>query len=163
VSTTTRIPALISYLVAEFQAAATLGQATPPVVVFDGPAVSADPVPLALYVGVDDAFGGSAAMAADSQQTALGLATKREELATIHCCAVAWAGTDDLATVRTSAFAIAGAVEDLVRSDVTTMFQPGSALARPGVTSMVLMQDTTTTGATAQVAFQIIYKALIGN
>jgi hypothetical protein len=161
--TTTRIPALIDYLVAGFAAAATLGQATPPVLVFDGPAVSADPAPLALYVGVDDAFGGNAAISADSQQTAQGIATKRQELITVHCCAVAWAGTDDLHTVRTSAFAIAGAVEDLVRADTTIAFQPGSALARPGVTSMVLMQNTTQEGATAQVAFQIIYKTLIGN
>ena len=45
--TTSRVPALIDYLVAEFTTAATLGAATPPVLVFDGQAVTARSVTVA--------------------------------------------------------------------------------------------------------------------
>ena len=161
-SINSRIPALITYLVAQFAGAATLGLATPPVNVYDGPAVSEDPAPLALHVGLSDAFSDAISASADSQQTAVGLLTKREELITVHCCAVAWAGTDDMATVRTSAFGIVAAVEDLVRFDATLQAQAGAALARPGATGMVLQQNVTQQGGVAQVSFQLVYKALIG-
>ena len=160
--TTSRVPALIDYRVAEFTTAATLGAATPPVLVFDGPPTTGDPAPLALHVGVDDVFTDAPAAAGTSEQTALGLAAKREELATIHLAAVAWAGTDDMKTVRTSAYSIAAAVEDLVRADTALAGLPGAALARPGVTGMVLQQNNTAQGAVAQVSFQITYRTLIG-
>jgi hypothetical protein len=160
--TTSRVPALIDYLVAEFTTAATLGAATPAVLVFDGPPTTGDPAPLALYVGVDDAFADTAATSATSEQTATGLAQKREELATIHLAAVAWAGTDDMKTVRASAYSIVGAVEDLVRADTALAGLPGAALARPGVTGIVLQQNNTAQGAVAQVSFQITYRTLIG-
>ena len=160
--TTSRVPALIDYLVAQFQAASTLGGASPPVLVFDGPPTSADPAPLGVYVGVGDVFADTPPTAATSEQTAVGLAQKREELATIHLAAVAWAGTDDMKTVRASAYAIAAAVEDLVRADTALAGLPGAALARPGVTGIVLQQNNTAQGAVAQVSFQITYRTLIG-
>ena len=160
--TTSRVPALVDYLVAQFTAAATLGAATPPVLVFDGPPTTGDPAPLALHVGMDDVFTDTAPTSATSEQTAVGLAQKREELATIHLAAVAWAGTDDMKTVRTSAYAIAAAVEDLVRADTAVQALAGAALARPGVSGMVLQQNNTTQGAVAQVSFTISYKTLIG-
>ena len=43
---TSRVPALIDYLVNAFTAAATIGAASPPVLVFDGPPTTADPAPL---------------------------------------------------------------------------------------------------------------------
>ena len=156
--TTSRVPAIIDYLIAEFTAAATLGAATPPVLVFDGPVVTAAPAPLALYVGVDDVFTDGGVTSAEAEQSGTGLAAKREELVTIHCAAVAWAGTDDMKTVRTSAYAIAAAVEDLVRADASL---PAGVQQRPGVTGMVLQQNSAD-GSTAQVAFQIQYKTFIG-
>ena len=66
--TTSRVPALIDYLVAEFTTAATLGAATPPVLVFDGPPTTGDPAPLALHVGVDDVFTDAPAAAGTSEQ-----------------------------------------------------------------------------------------------
>ena len=162
---TSRVPGLIDYLVATFTTAATLGQAVPPVLVFDGPQSSADPAPLVLYVGLDDAYSppGQIPQAADSQQTrSRGYSLQhREETATIHCSAVAWAGTDDLGTIRRSAYAITAAVEDLVRND-KTQFGGNGNLADPGVSGLVLQQDATSQGAIAQVMFTITFRCFIG-
>ena len=160
--TTSRVPALIDYLVTQFTAAATLGAAAPPVLILDGPAPTADPAPLVLHVGVDDVFTDSPPTSATSEQSGTGLGGKREEVATIHLAAVAWAGTDDMKTVRGAAYGIAAAVEDLVRNDTTLATLAGAALARPGVTGMVLQQNNTPQGAVAQVSFQISYRTLIG-
>jgi hypothetical protein len=156
--TTSRVPAIIDYLVTEFTTAATLGAATPPVLVFDGPVVTAAPAQLALYVGVDDVFSDGGVTSAEAQQAGTGLAAKREELVTIHCAAVAWAGTDDMKTVRTQAYAIAAAVEDLTRTDSSL---PAGVMVRPGITGMTLQQNSAE-GSTAQVSFQIEYKTFIG-
>ena len=51
---TSRIPALISYLVGLFQGSALLGAASPPVTVFDGPPTTALDAPLKLFVGLTD-------------------------------------------------------------------------------------------------------------
>ena len=159
--TTSRVPALIDYLVGAFQAAATLGQATPPVAVYDGPPVTADPSQLALYVGVDDTFSDGAAGSATSDQIRTGLAAKRQETVTIHCCAVAWSGVDSIKTVRTSAFAILAAVEDLVRSNGDN-FGGNAAGAVPGVAGITL-QQANVDAATAQVMFSITFISFIGS
>jgi hypothetical protein len=166
--TTSRLPALIDYLVNAFQNAATLGgpvvsgTQTGPVTVFDGPPVTAAPAPLALYVGVDDVFTDTAPTSATADQTwAPGLsAQKRQETITVNCCAVAWAGTDDARTVRTQAFGILAAVEDLVRAD-TTYFGGNAGLADPGVSGIALQQSISE-GTTAQVAFGITFRSFIG-
>jgi hypothetical protein len=160
--TTSRVPALIDYLVTLFTNAAALGQATPPVLVFDGPPVTAAPVPLALYVGVDDVFTDSAPTSATADQTRQpGLSAQRkQETITVSCCAVAWAGTDDARTVRVSAFGILAAAEDLVRTD-TTYFGGNAGLADPGVSGIVLQQSISE-GTTAQVTFGITFKSFIG-
>lgn len=157
--TTSRVPALIDYLVAEFTAAATLGAATPPVTVYDGPPTTMLDAPLALHVGVDDGFSEGAPISAESQQAGTGLAQKREEMVTIHCAAIAWAGTDDMKTVRAAAYGITAAVEDLVRADATL---PAGVMQRPGITGMTLQQNNTQQGAVAQVSFQLEYKTFIG-
>ena len=43
-TTTSRVPATIDYLVAAFTAASTLGAASPPVAVYDGPFLTDDSV-----------------------------------------------------------------------------------------------------------------------
>jgi hypothetical protein len=160
--TTSRVPALIDYLVTTFTAATTLGAATPAVLVFDGPPTTGDPAPLALHVGMDDAFSGNPPVSASSEQTRQGLGLgRREETVTVHCAAVAWAGTDGMKTVRLAAFAILAAVEDLVRGELSHFGGAGD-LATPGVSGIVLTQDNTAQGAIAQVAFSITFKAFIG-
>jgi hypothetical protein len=163
VTVTTRVPAVIDYLVTTFQAASTLGQATPPVAVFDGPAVTSDPAPLQLWVGVYDPDSEDAQIAANTEQSWAGLGhmAKNEQLS-VRCTAVAWSGTDDVRTVRLSCAAIVAAVETLVLADATlggTVTVPGNA----NVTGGEWWQNTTTRGAIVQLRFEITAQARIGN
>ena len=159
---TSRIPALLSYLVTLFQGSALLGQATPPVTVYDGPAVAGLDAPLKLFVGLHDPDSTGAEPAADSSQTwaALGRLGRDEQI-TIHCCAEAWAGTDDMATVRTAATGIVAAVEQVMQAD-TTQFGGNALFPDPGITALQLLQNSTQQGAVARVAFDLSFKARIG-
>lgn len=159
---TSRVPALITYLITLFQGSVLLGQATPPVTVQDGPVVTALDAPLALYVGLHDPDSTAPAPAADSVQAWAALGRLgRDETITIHCCAEAWAGTDDMATVRASATGIAAAVEQVMQAD-TTQFGGNALYPQPGITALALMQNSTTTGAVARVQFDLIFRARIG-
>ena len=144
-----------------FTNAVTLGQAVPPVTVFDGPVASADPAPLALHVGIDDALGEGMPTAATSEQVGQGLGgQKRQETTAIHCCAVAWAGTGDLRTVRTSAAAIVAAVEDLVRTN-SDRFGGLAGAAVPLVTGVTWQQNDDGHATVAQVMFTITFGSFI--
>jgi hypothetical protein len=162
VAATSRVPALIDCLVNAFTAASTLGAATPPVSVFDGPPTTADPAPLALHVGMDDLFSDQPPVSATSEQIRQGLANKRQETVTVHCAAVAWAGTDDMRTVRTAAFAILAAAEDLIRGN-TDGFGGNAGAALPGVSGITLQQNNTAQGAVAQVTFTVTFVSFIGS
>ena len=155
-----KVPALIDYLVATFTAAPTLGQATPPVTVFDGPPTTALDPGLKLFVGLTDPDNPGAEPAAVFTQTRddLGSSTRGEQ-SEIRCCAEAWSGTDDLPTVRHAANSILAAVEALVRAD-QTRFGGNAQLAAPGVTAGELLQDNNTdTGAVARIPFSISFKS----
>lgn len=167
-SVTSRVPAAIDYLVSLFQNAVTLGgplvngQQTGPVNVIDGPKVTADPGPLALWVGVDDISPGATPRAATSTQqwAALGRMGRNEDLA-IPCTAQAQSGGDDVQTLRLAAAAVMSAVEDLVRNDASlggTVNVPGNA----AVTSAEWRQGPTAKGMRAWVVFEITAKARIG-
>jgi hypothetical protein len=155
--TTSRVPALIDYLVATFTAASTLGQANPPVAVYDGPQTTLAPAQLVLWVGLDDPDTDLAPSAAAFEQEWAGLGKQaRNEISTIHCVAEAWTGADDISGMRVAAFGIVAAVENIVRTD------PFSGLALfpdPGVTGGELRQNNTTAGAQARVSFQIVFKS----
>ena len=159
--TTSKVPAIIDYLVTTFTAASTLGAATPPVVVYDGPQTTAASTPLVLWVGLDDPDTDQVApSAAAAQQEWAGLGKQaRNEISTIHCVAEAWTGSaqpGDMSAMRIAAFAIVAAVEDIVRTD------PFSGLALfpdPGVTGLELRQNNTTAGSQARVSFQIAFKS----
>jgi hypothetical protein len=162
VTITSRVPALLDYLVTLFTNDATLGAATPPVTVFDGPPTTElDPF-LALYVGLSDPDNEAAEAAADSVQEWGGLGRlARNETTTIHCCAQAWAGTDDLKTVRVSAYGIVAAVEVLMQAD-STQFGGNVLFPAPGIATGSLLQNNTNQGAIARVAFDLIFKSRIG-
>ena len=155
---TSRVPSLIDYLVNLFTNAATIGQATPPVTVYDGPQTTAAPSQLVLWVGLDDPDTDQvapSAAAAQQEWAAIGR-LGRNEISTIHCVAEAWTGADDIRSMRVAAFAIVAAVETLVRAD------PFSGLALfpdPGVTGLELRQNNTQTGSQARVSFQIAFKS----
>lgn len=161
--TGTRVPAALSYLVSTFRAAATLGQATPPVDVIDGPKVTADPGQLALWVGVDDIDPANApSLAASSQQQwTPGLGRNgRTETLSIPCTVQVWSGGDDIPSLRATAAGIVSAAETLVRSDPSlggTL--PGSHDA--AVTSADWRQGPTGRGMAVRVTFTIDATALI--
>jgi hypothetical protein len=161
---TSRIPALIDYLVTLFTSSAQLGAAPAPgtVTVYDGPTTTALDAQLALYVGLSDPDDAAAAPAAESQQEwgAIGR-LGRNEVTTVHCCAQAWSGTDDMRTVRLSATAIVAAVEQAMQSD-TTQFGGNVLFPAPGITALALAQNNTQTGAVARVTFDLVFQSRIG-
>lgn len=159
---TSRVPALIDYLFNLFTSAATLGQATPPVTVYDGPATTALDAPLALWVGLTDPDSDAAQAAADFTQEwgAIGRLGRNETTA-VHCCAQAWAGTDDLKTVRVAVTGIVAAVEVLMQSD-STQFGGNVLYPAPGLAAGSLVQNNTDRGAIARVPFDLIFRSRIG-
>jgi hypothetical protein len=162
VTITSRIPALLDYLVALFQNAATLGAATPPVTVFDGPPTTELDPGLALYVGLSDPDNPAAEAAGDSVQSWAALGRLgRNETSTIHCCAQAWAGTDDMKTTRVSAYGIVAAVEVLMQSD-SSQFGGNVLFPAPGIATLSLLQNNTQIGAIARVAFDLTFQSRIG-
>jgi hypothetical protein len=162
VTITSRVPALIDYLVALFTSAATLGAATAPVTILDGTVTTAlDPV-LLLYVGLTDPDNQAPESAADFSQTwgALGRQGRNESV-TVHCCAEAWFGTDDMKTARLAVTGIVAAVEVLMQAD-TTQFGGLVLYPDPGVAAGTLLQNNTDRGALARVPFDLIFKSRIG-
>ena len=161
--TTSRVPAVLDYLVTLFQGAATLGQATPPVTVIDGPNPTADPGNLTLWVGVDDIANPEPA-AGDSTQAWAGLGHQaRNEQIIIYCTAQAWSGDDNVRTMRVAVAGIVAAAEDLVRNDASlggTVSTPGNA----AVTAIRWQQGPGVTGGRmgARAMFQITAQARIG-
>jgi hypothetical protein len=157
--TTSRVPAVIDYLVATFNAAATLGQASTPVTVIDGPAVTADPGPLALWVGVDgiDPNGNPMPTAATSIQSRGNLADlggqTRNETISVPCVALAQGGTDDVRALRVAVAGIVAAVDALVRADPKLGGNVISTM--PGVAAAQWRQGPSPRGMAAQVTFTI--------
>ena len=157
------VPALIDYLVELFTADATLGQATPPVTVFDGPPVTEESPFLVLYVGLQDPDNEGIETAASFTQVRgdMGTATRTEDT-TVHCVAEAWSGSDGgtvMSTVRAQAFGILAAVEALIRSPRDHPPYGGLGFANPGISAGDLMQNTTSVGVIARVPFAITFKS----
>jgi len=159
---TSRLPALLTYLVTLFTNDATLGQATPPVSVFDGPPTTALDAPLKLYVGLTDPDSDAAESAGESQQAWASLGRRgRDEMVTIHCVAEAWSGDDSISTVRASAMGIVAAVETLLQADAT-QFGGNVLFPDPGITGIALAQNNTSHGAIARASFDLVFKSRIG-
>ena len=158
---TSAVPATIDYLVTTFTTAATLGAANPPVSIIDGPAVSEAFPKRALYVGLSDpdTSPGAPTAATTIQEWAGMPARTRKETFSIFCTAESWSGSTDIRTARLDAYAIVAAVEDLVRVD---KYLGGNANVDPGITNLTLRQNNTTTGAVAQVQFELGLKSRIG-
>ena len=159
---TSRVAPLIDYLFGLFSADPTIGAATPAVAVYDGPPTTALDFGLKLFVGLTDPDNPAAEPAADSQQAWAALGRRgRDEQVTIHCCAEAWSGSDDIKTMRLAAYGIVSAVETLMQAD-TTQFGGNVLFPDPGLTAMALLQNNTTTGALARVTFDLIFKSRVG-
>lgn len=155
---TSTIPAVIAYLVATFTQASTLGQASPPVRVYDGPTTTGEAAQLVLWVGIEDPDSDDPQQAAITEQTWAGLgAQRRDELLTVNCVAEAWDGADALPNTRDAAYGIVAAVENLLRADVYL----GQNVLFAGVSPEGLIQKTTEKGVLARVPFRIEGKARI--
>ena len=162
VTVTSRVQPLTDYLLALFTGAATLGVATPPVTIYDGPATTLQDSGLALFVGWTDPDSSTGEPAAESQQTwgALGRLGRNEQV-TIHCCAQAWSGSDVVAVTRLACTGITAAVETLMQADAT-QFGGNVLFPDPGITGMALSQNVTAAGAIARQQFDLVFKCRIG-
>ena len=159
---TSRVPALIDYLYNLFSTDPTIGTATPPVTVYDGPVTTGLDAPLKLFVGLTDPDNPAAEPAGDSVQSWAALGRRgRDEQVTIHCCAEAWSGVDDVKTLRVAVYGIVSAVETLMQAD-TTQLGGNVLFPDPGLTQTALLQNNTTTGVIARVTFDLIFKSRIG-
>ena len=161
---TSRLPALMDYLVNLFTSAATLGAAAAPntVTIFDGPATTLLDAPLKLYVGWTDPDNPNGEPGADSQQTWAALGRLgRDETVTIHCCAEAWSGSDTIQTQRVACTGITAAVEVLMQSD-TTQFGGNVLFPDPGLTNVSLPQNNTDHGALVRQTFDLVFRCRIG-
>jgi hypothetical protein len=161
---TTLVPATLDHLVALFKAAATIGAATPPVEVIDGPMPNSGTLPLALWVGVKDiqaAAKGEDTLAADSEKTRVTASSVygdgREEAITVYCVAAAWTGNeqDGYSALRAAAAGIVTAVETVVAADTGA---PATS-QNPGVTAGEWRQRPLN-GLQVFVPFEIAYRAL---
>jgi hypothetical protein len=153
-----RVPFVMDYLVTLFTGAATLGQATPPVAVYDGPVVTGDAPGLILWIGMDDPDSDTAPVSAHSDRQWAGLGGQSETI-TVNCVAESWSGNDSVSAARQSVYGIVAAVEALVRADAT-QFGGNGLTADPGVTGSDLRQNDTQQGGQARVVFSIILRAL---
>jgi hypothetical protein len=151
---TSVVPALIDALVA----AATT--ALPDVLVFDGIGVTDDPGDF-LMVGVEDPDIEGAAFSADTKQdwAAVGTGAPRDEQGDITCVALSWNGDGDPKAARDDAYAIAAALEDLLR-DTPALGVPGLLWTSFG-TSSQLSQAQGPDGASALLVFRINFRARI--
>lgn len=155
-----RLPALISYLVGLFANDPTVGGAG--VTVFDGPVTTAEDPPLKLWVGLQDPDSTGAQQAGTSAQEWGGLGRQaKNEVARIHCVAEAWSGADDLAAVRTSLFGITSAVEALMLAN-SDRFGGNVLFPSNGFSSGTLVQNNPSTGAIARLVFDLVFTSRIG-
>ena len=157
-----KVPGLIGYLVAQFTAAPALQALqmgdTTGVTVYDGPPTTGLDAKLKLYVGLTDPDSDAIEPAASWTQMRedLGNLTRGERI-TVECCAEAWSGTDDMATVRTGAFGITAAVENFTRAN-SDSFGGNAQFADPGFAAGQLLQNNTSTGAVARIPFQLSFR-----
>lgn len=115
--TTSVIPQVIDYMVAQAGASSSLGLASPAVVVIDGPHLTDDTLaqPMHLWIGHDPYADGQEAASADQDFAGLDMGLKRNETGQVTCTAEAWAGGDVIKTQRDTTAGIVAAVELLLR------------------------------------------------
>src|SRR5260370_550739 len=117
---TSRLPALIHYLLTLFPPHPPLTAANPQVTIFDGPPPPPLDAPLKLYVGLSAPDNTAAEPAGDTVQQWASLGRRaRDETVTVHFCAEAWSGSDAIQAVRLSATGIVAAVATLLQADTT--------------------------------------------
>lgn len=122
-TTTTQVPAVIDYLVAAATSSPLLGEsATAPVVVIDGPSVTADTQAQQrhLWIGWDEETGSGPGAEAVQAWPVMDNARTRDEDGDIIMTAEAWTGSTVMKEARDACDAIVGAVELLLRGTPAT-------------------------------------------
>lgn len=129
-TTTSQVPDVIDYLVAQCQASANLGASTSARVrVIDGPPPADDVLAeqRILYIGWDQVTGSAGGDVSAQAWPVIDMARTRDEDGTITCTADAWTGDSVLKTARDMCAAVVAGVELLLR---------GNGQTGPGDTSM---------------------------
>ena len=121
-TTTSLVPQIIDYLVAQAQASTVLGADLPdPVIVLDGPEITGDTLAESRHLwigGLPSATATEAVTASADQDFAFSdRGRTRNETGDIMCAADAWGGSTVLKTHRDACHAIVSAVELLLRGD----------------------------------------------
>ena len=161
------IPDVISYLVAQCQANTSLGAATPPVAVFDGPTPPGETLtqPKRLWIGHDALTGAADTGTATQKFSFLGSSGNyRDETGDITCTAEAWDGEPVVAAVRAQCKAVMGAVEVMLRGAPSTGGPGDSSMGGLVQWSQVAgpltwTQSLDASGASAMCVFHITYFA----
>lgn len=155
-----KVPALLDYLVGAFQAANTLGGATPPVTVYDGPPTTLADPGLKLYVGLTDPDSDAAEEAASWSQARNDMARGRTETSVVRFVAEAWSATDTISTVRQSANGIVAATETLIAAN-SDGFGGNTTYVPQAAESGTITQNNTETGAIVRISFDLTFTSYI--
>lgn len=163
-TTTSQVPAVIDWLVNAATVSTSLGAANPPVSVFDGPQPPAATQALeqVLWVGCDPMQPDTVAADLVQSWPVMDHARTKDEDGTLVCAAQHWSGDPSVRTHRDGAFAIAGAVELLLRGDGRT--GPGDAsmgglVMWSGVDAGEMYTRQIAGGVAVLLVFKIVYRA----
>lgn len=164
---TSSVPDVIDYLLAQCLASASLGAATPPVEIIDGPQVTDDSLTEGqrLWVGHDAVNGGatqsSQAGTAPQRFAFLDQARTRDEYnGQVVMTAQDWSGDSAIKTHRDACKTLVGAVETMLRG--SPPLGPGDAsmgglVQWSEVVSLEWYQEQNQSGAWAACVFKISY------
>jgi hypothetical protein len=164
VTTTSLLPEVISYLVAQLQAEAVPGGALAGVTVFDGPqpSAAAQGVEQVLWVGHDPKNPAEPA-GSSTQGFAFLSPSYRDESGEVTCCAKHWSGDTGFEVHREGARAIIAAVEVLLRGDPPQGGPGDSTMAGlvqwSEFTEEQLYQNLPGSGAEVVIPFKVTYFA----
>lgn len=164
-STTTQVPDVLDYLVAACQASASLGAATPAVIVLDGPNITKDTLalPLHLWIGYDPMSPGEAVATTEQDWPVLDQARTLDEAGEVVCAAEAWGGGATVKTLRDQCDAIVGAVDLLLRGTTVSGgpgdTQMGGLVFWSRVSAGSWYQRPSQDGISVMHVFKIVYQA----
>lgn len=151
---TSRAPVVIDALVGLFDADPVLDG----VKVVDGPIVTNDPLPEAVFVGYDgNPEGDGEAVDFRQEWASIGQRAK-DETFTVTCAVVVWRGSTEVKPIRDRAFALLAAIENSLRADPSLGQPPPTIVA---FASGSLVQSQRQSGVEVRIPFQIAVQTRI--
>lgn len=148
---TTKVDAVILALVTAWGAAPALEG----VEVADGPQANSDAANEWLFVGSDGDAPSADMQAVNAQQEWMAFAKVKKETAEITSAFVLVSGDTDTVAIRSRAYTLLGAAEDVVRADPTL----AGLVMTAGISSHQYYPALTQGGAKARVVFTVTYQA----